>query len=99
MDLRKHRELPSSSIMPIVRNWLQSAVPRQRLKLPFAVTKDAILAREYGEVVVRGGMVMKEYWRRPTLTEATLRTAGFIGRLGLHGCRRIFLSGWSFAPI
>lgn len=40
---------------------------------------------EYGEVVVRGGMVMKEYWRRPTLTEATLRN-GWL-HTGDWGCK------------
>lgn len=40
---------------------------------------------EYGEVVIHGGMVMKEYWRRPELTQATLRD-GWL-HTGDWGCK------------
>ena len=33
----------------------------------------AVACGETGELAVRGGMVMREYWKQPTLTTETLR--------------------------
>jgi long-chain acyl-CoA synthetase len=40
-------------------------------------------ARKTGEIVVRGAMVMREYWKRPDLTAAALSESGL--RTGDHG--------------
>jgi len=52
-------------------------------------------AGETGEVVVRGGMVMREYWKQPELTEQAFCAEGFrtgdIGRLDADGY--LFLLG------
>jgi long-chain acyl-CoA synthetase len=65
---------------------------------------------EHGELVVRGGMVMKEYWRRPDLTAKTLR-GGWLrtgdwgyrdadGYYHLVGRRKeiINVGGWKVSP-
>lgn len=51
--------------------------PTPNVEITVRDDADASLpARTEGEIVVRGGMVMREYWGRPDLTEKVLTAAG-----------------------